>query len=366
MAQKKFLVIQQKMIGDVLASTVICEGLKSVFPSCIVHFVANHNTLPVLEHHPFIDKVIVFEKIYRSSKIEFFKFLKFIQGQPYYAVIDAYGKLESNLISLFSKATYKVSHPKWYTKWIYNHRIEENLNPDGKFPSALQNRLRLLEPIIGSQTNLEVYPKIYLSTKETTTAKNTVDTLRETTGQPMIMIGILGSSPIKTYPAKYMADILDFICQRTDAKLIFNYIPNQKKEALAVYHQCKKETRAQIAIDFYAESLREFLAILDQCDALIGNEGGAVNMAKALNIPTFCVFSPFIVKGAWHVDNSKKHMGVHLKDHRPQVFENRNKKSIKKDIETLYTSFEPELFKKDLARFIVENLDDKKETTPQK
>lgn len=366
MAQKKFLVIQQKMIGDVLASTVICEGLKSVFPSCIVHFVAHHNTLPVLEQHPFIDKVIVFEKKHRASKIEFYKFLKSIQNESYHTVIDAYGKLESNLISLFSRANQKVSHPKWYTKWIYSHTVKENLDPDGKFPSALQNRLRLLEPIIGAQANMEIYPKIYLSSKETNTAKHTVDTLRETRDQPIVMIGILGSSPIKTYPARYMADILDFICQGTDAKLIFNYIPNQKKEALAIYDQCKKETRARIAIDFYAESLREFLSVLDQCDALIGNEGGAVNMAKALNIPTFCIFSPFIVKGAWHAANSENHMGIHLKDHRPEVFENQNKKSIKKDIEALYTSFEPELFKKDLARFVNENLDGKKEKSLQK
>lgn len=363
MAQKKFLVIQQKMIGDVLASTVICEGLKSVFPSCAVHFVANHNTLLVLAHHPFIDRVIIFKKKYRSSKMEFYRFLRSIQSESYFAVIDAYGKLESNLITLFSRATLKVSHPKWYTKWIYSHTVEENLDPDGKFPSALQNRLRLLKPIIGEQAHLQVYPKIYLTAEETDTAKNTTDTLRETTYQSLIMVGILGSSPIKTYPAQYMADILDFICQRTDAKLIFNYIPNQKQEALAIYHQCKKETRARIAIDFYAESLRGFLAILNQCDALIGNEGGAVNMAKALDIPTFCVFSPFIVKGAWHAANSKKHVGIHLKDYRPEVFENRNKKSIKKNIEALYTSFEPELFKKDLARFFIENLDDTKEAS---
>lgn len=356
MTQKKFLVIQQKMIGDVLASTVICEGLKSAFPNCIVHFVANQNTLPVLAQHPFIDKIIIFHEKYRSSKVELFRFLRSLRADSYFGIIDAYGKLESNLISLFSRAPIKVSHDKWYTKWIYSHTIPEQLDPDGRYPLALKNRLQLLQPILGKSVNLNIYPKIHLTDAETGSAKNRVEELGLDNERALIMIGILGSSPIKTYPASYMADVLDLICQKTKAKLLFNYIPDQKETALEIYRQCKKETQKRIAIDFYAPSLREFLALLGQCDALIGNEGGAVNMAKALNIPSFCIFSPFIIKGAWHAQNSGKHLGVHLKDYRPDLFKNRDKKQLKKHIETLYASFEPKFFKKELNRFLVDNL----------
>ncbi|MBM1106433.1 glycosyltransferase family 9 protein [Aurantibacter crassamenti] len=359
----KFLVIQQKMIGDVLASTVICERIKSVYPDSIVHFVANHNTLAVLENNPFIDKVIVFEQKYRSNKSELLKFLKSIRKEVYHGVIDAYGKTESNLISLFAKSKFKVSHTKWYTKWIYSDTVQESLNTNEKAPLAIHNRLQLLNPILGETNELEYFPKIHLTDKEIEIAQLEVNNLKEFDNQKIIMIGILGSSALKTYPEKYMAEVLDYICTQTDARLLFNYIPNQKTEVLAVYQKCKKETQARIAIDFYAESLRGFLAILAQCTALIGNEGGAVNMAKALGIPTFCMFSPFIIKGAWHSKNSIQHVGIHLKDYKPELFEGLQKKDIKKNIETLYTSFEPKIFKTVLSNFIIKNTNFQKEVS---
>ena len=170
-----------------------------------------------------------------------------------------------------------------------------------------------------------------------------------------MMIGILGSSKIKTYPAAYMAEVLDFICTQTDAKLLLNYIPNQKNEVLAIYEKCKTATQSRIAINFNVGSLRDFLGVLSHCTAFVGNEGGAVNMAKALNIPTFSIFSPFIIKGAWHAENSKEHVGIHLMDYKPEVFENLDKKGIKKNIDTLYEYFEPGLFKTSLSTFLIKN-----------
>ena len=120
----KFLVIQQKMIGDVLASTVICESIKHNFQDSEVHFVANQNTLPVLQNNPYIDKIIVFKKEYRKNKGSFYKFLKSIRIEKYHAVIDAYGKLESNLVSLFTKSKFKITHHKGYTSWIYTHTVK--------------------------------------------------------------------------------------------------------------------------------------------------------------------------------------------------------------------------------------------------
>lgn len=363
MVSKKFLVIQQKMIGDVLASTVICERLKSEYKDCIVHFVANRNTLAVLEHNPHIDEIIVFEPQYRSSKKEFYRFLKSMQTVSYFALIDAYGKLESNLISLFSRATYKISHPKWYTRWIYSHTVPENLVPDGRIPSALQNRLRLLNPIMKGD-EVAMYPKIHLTEAEISAAQKSLAGLKDHPEQPLIMIGILGSSPIKTYPADYMARLLDTISERTEARLLFNYIPHQKEAVRAIYEKCHPKTQARIAIDFYADSLRDFLGILSQCHALIGNEGGAVNMAKALQIPTFCLFSPFIVKGAWHAANTPARVGIHLRDYRPEALNNMGKKEIKKNIPTLYTAFEPQLFEEELFGFLHTNVNTKNPSTP--
>jgi heptosyltransferase-2 len=35
---------------------------------------------------------------------------------------------------------------------------------------------------------------------------------------------------------------------------------------------------------------------MDKCDVLVANEGGTVHIAKALNKPTFTIFSPYVNK----------------------------------------------------------------------
>lgn len=353
-SQIRFLVVQQKMIGDVLASTIICESLKHHFPSAEIHIVANENTLPVLEGNPFVDKVVIFKKEYRDSKKAFFGFLRSLKKTEYAAVIDAYGKLESNLITLFAKSDKKIGRRKWYTSWIYSDPINQTLIPDDEIPLSISNRLMLLDSIL-PKNNYFTYPKLYLSSNELQKAKKTIGNLKDTEDQKIIMIGILGSGPDKTYPPKYMAEVLDTICLNCDAKLLFNYIPQQKKEALEIYNLCSLETQDCIEINFYANSLRDFIGVLSQCNLLIGNEGGTINMAKALDIPSFCFFSPFIVKGAWHGKVYQNHESVHLRDYHPELFGNMDKREIKNNISTLYEAFEPSLFKDVLVNFLKKN-----------
>jgi len=348
----KFLVIQQKMIGDVLASTVICESIKDHFPQATVHMVANENTLAVLKENPFIDEILIFKNAYRNDKKSFYRFLTSLKNTEYTAVFDAYGKLESNLITLFTSAKRKIGNYKWYTSWIYTDTIRQNKIAKDELPLSITNRLMLLQPIV-EKNGFVPFPKIYLSSQELKIASETISKAIEKKGRKLIMISILGSAPHKTYPAKYMARVLDLICESGEVNLLFNYLPQQQQEALAIFEFCAPVTQDRILFDFYATSLRDFLGILSQCDVLIGNEGGAVNMAKALHIPTFCIFSPYINKDGWHGKIQKKHVGVHLKDYYPELFGTMSRKELKKKSHELYEAYKPELFEKVLLDFLI-------------
>jgi len=124
---KKVLVIQQKMIGDVLASTLLCEHLKIHFPEAQVHFLINEHTRAVVDGNPFIDKIVIFKNEFKKEKTQFYRFLKEIKKEQYDVVIDVYCKLESNLISYFTKAAIKISYKKWYSKFIYSHLFTYSL-----------------------------------------------------------------------------------------------------------------------------------------------------------------------------------------------------------------------------------------------
>ena len=337
----KILVIQQKMIGDVLTSSILFEALKDKYPESELHYAINSHTLPVVKNHPLIDEFKLITPEMEASKKAFYTFLKAIRKEKYDAVIDVYSKLSSNLITKFSGAKIKVSKYKHYTAPLYTHTFKEVKEAKTYAGLAIENRLRLLNPL--DVPNKIHKPKIYVTNAEIKTAKQQLINARVDLEKPIFMIGVLGSGKNKTYPLPHMADLIDVITEETKGQILFNYIPNQVTEANIVYNFCKKETKKHIYFNVFGKGLNEFFAITKHCTALIGNEGGATNVAKALNIPTFTIFSPWIMKEAWNMfDDDKKNMSIHLKDVKPELYEGKSLKTMKNNAFSLYEAFPPE------------------------
>ncbi|MCO6148600.1 glycosyltransferase [Flavobacterium sp. NRK1] len=347
-AGKKILVIQEKMIGDVLAGSIICNTLKATYPNAQIDYLVYDFTKPVVENNPNIDNIIIFKEDYRKSKLDFLKFLFEIRKKKYDAVVDAYNKWESGIITLFSGANKRIGYKKWYTRFFYDKTIETNWKaPD----SALVHRMELTEALTGKKHEIE-YPKIFLTENEIKGAKKILAASLNPE-LPIIMISVLGSDEIKSLPAKEMAQVLDLIAENTNAQLIFNYLPKQQEQAKEIYNYCTAETQQKILFDLYVRGLREFMAVLSQCDALIGNEGGAVNMAKALDVSTFTIFSPWINKGSWNMlDDGEKHVAVHLQDYYPEIYGSNHPKEFKEKSLELYKKLTLDLFKEKLTEFV--------------
>jgi len=342
------------MIGDVLASSILFEAIKHQYPDAELHYLINTHTFPVVDQNPYIDKIQFFTPEHEKSKLKLIKFAKQLRKENYDVIIDVYSKLSSNLITVFSKAKIKVSIDKSRNKLLYTHLFKHKAKADTNAGLAIENRLQLLQPL-NIDTSKIVRPKIYLTEQEKTDAKNFLESHHVDTNKPLYMIGVLGSGSNKTYPFDYMASVIDTIVKtQPESQILFNYIPKQEEDAKAILDLCAPETQKHIHFEVFAKSLRDFLAITQHCDALIGNEGGAINMAKALNIPTFTIFSPWIKKEAWNMfDDGKKHLSVHLKGYDKQPYLDINHpKELKSKASELYLKFKPSYFEEDLVKFL--------------
>ncbi|WP_418603318.1 glycosyltransferase family 9 protein [Hwangdonia sp.] len=346
----KILVIQQKMIGDVLTSSILFEALRQKYPNAQLDYLINEHTFPVVEHHPFIDNFIFFTKEAESSKLALLKLAKSIRKREYDVVIDVYSKLSSNLITAFSKAKIKISYYKYYSSLFYQHNIKRQQSTNGKSGLAIINRMQLLQPLGIEATSIK--PKIYLTDSEISNSKQFLKKHQIDLNKQLFMISVLGSGENKTYPFPYMAKVIDAIVEKTSAQILFNYIPKQETEAKAILSLCHTETKKHIKFHVFGKSLRDFLAITHHCDAVIGNEGGAINMAKALNINTFAIYSPWIDKASWNLFEDENNLSVHLKDYLPELY-TKPEKEYKNEASALYQKFKPEMFIDKIEDFLV-------------
>ncbi|MCM8568168.1 glycosyltransferase family 9 protein [Gramella jeungdoensis] len=352
----KILVIQQKMIGDVLVSSILVSNLRQAYPNAQIDYMVYESTTPVLQGNKDFDNLILFKPEHRKNKMAFFRLLKAIRKENYDVVIDAYAKLESYLISTFSGAGKRITYKKTITDILYTDTVEREDNPDSEIGLIIEHRLALLKPL-NLNVELETRPKLQVTEEEKNYArelfkKNGIDNSKMT-----IMLSIIGSMDTKTYPFEYMSQLIDHIASKGEMNLLFNYIPSQKEQAKQLLSMCKESTREKVYFDVLGKSLREFIAIMNQCDMIIGNDGGAINMAKALGKPSFILFSPWIDKKGWATfEDGVNNISLHLKDFRAEAFENKSASEIKKETFELYRQFTPELIIPALSEFLKTHL----------
>ena len=353
----KILVIQQKMIGDVLVSSILCENLRLAHPKAQIDYLVYDSTKTVLDGANYIDNIILFSEKQRKSKLELFKFILKIRGEKYDLIIDPYSKLESWLIVYFSGAKRSISFEKKGRNFIYTDVIQRRDDYTSNLGLIIEQRLALLEPLKIDHKRV-TFPTIYVSNSEKDFAKKTFENHKIKSSKKTMMISIIGSEKSKTYPLDYMAEVIDFIADNYDVNILFNYIPKQVEDAKIIYNHCKESTKQKIFFDVIGNSIREFIAIMNNCDIIIGNDGGAINMAKALNKPSFVLFSPWIDKRGWALnEDGIKHISFHLKEFNPELFEGKTPKMLKEENSELYKHFKPQLFLNSLKSFLERHLD---------
>lgn len=350
----RILVIQHKMIGDVLTSSILCEALKIRYTHCEVHYLVNENTTAVLKNNPFIDRVITYTPVIAGSRKLQKKLRKELKAALYDVAIDVYSKLGSARLARATKAKIIIGYKKWYTKGFYTHLFRYHLKSNTVAGLAIENRLKMLQAL-DADFPAAIRPKIYLDSEEIATAKNILKEHKIIGDRPIFMMSVLGSSMDKTYPLHNLSVVLEYLVTITDAHLLFNYIPSQLDQVNQLLEYCSTKTRKRVCIDLYGKNLRDFIAITSQCDALIGNEGGAVNMAKALRVPTFAIFSPWIRKEAWALYENKQNHVVHLQDIEPEIYKKRSFKSIKKELQRYYGKVTPSHINNSLTLFLKDN-----------
>lgn len=352
---KKVLIIQNKRIGDVLIASVIANNFKKKYPHSEIHLMAYDFTEGVVMHNPNIDRFIsVKEKELKKLPV-LFKTILQIRKEKYDIIFDPYSKTQSRLICKFSGAKMTIGNKsrKKFGNWgYYTHPTEpvkETTHIAGK---AIQDRVHLLQTA-GDFEPIDYAPKIWLSE-----AEKQEDWLGRYRDKKVIVLGVLGSTPQKSMPYEYVAQIADYIADNFDAYLLFNYSPHQKEEALKIFELCKR--KQNIILDIYAPSIRDFIKLMYQCDALVANEGGTVHIAKALGKPTFTIFSPYVNKSHWaSFEDGKLHTSVHLLETKPDLFDNftyEERKEIEKNPRELYLQLTPEIILPKLDKFLKENL----------
>lgn len=354
----KALILQNKYIGDVLTSSVIAENLKQIIPDISVHFFCYRPAVAVLENNPYIDRIITFDekKLKKLSLLN--AYANEIRNENYDIVIDPYAKLQSRFITLKSHAKKRISYDKPIFKHIYTDVVKKKIAPSQQTNcTAIDNRVSLVTPLLEKPRPLALHPKIYLTNEEISEGLEILKKANLDFSRKTIMIGILGSSEEKSWPIEYMTQWIAHIQKHYNFNILFNYIPSQQSTVDKI--KSGLPSLDKIYLEVMGKNVREFLKILYHCDAFLGNEGGGINMAKALNLATFSIYSPHKFPADWGCfEDGKKHVSVHFQDLDKPTVDKSSEKELFKNTHKFYRKLSLPYVQAEADKFLQANFGD--------
>jgi ADP-heptose:LPS heptosyltransferase len=137
MGTKKILIIQTAFLGDVILATPLIESLSSKFPSAHIDFLLKKGNESLLNCHPKIQRVLIFDKSKKRKSL--LQLIKKIRKEKYDLVLNLHRFASSGLITIlsgametrgFSKNPFSFFYTQRYAHSIANgkHEVDRNLS----------------------------------------------------------------------------------------------------------------------------------------------------------------------------------------------------------------------------------------------
>jgi len=140
---RSILIILHGSIGDVTRAIPLANLLRRRFPSAKLAWAVEAPSQPLIENHPAVDEVILFDR--RNWWKSIIPFLREIRARRFDLVLDLQRHLKSGLVSFCSGAPYRIGfHPQdckeW--NWVFNNRF---IPPVGEEISKFQHYMKFAE-----------------------------------------------------------------------------------------------------------------------------------------------------------------------------------------------------------------------------
>jgi len=133
---ERILIILLGAIGDVTRGLPLAQRLRAAYPKAAITWAVEPLSAPLLENHPAIDRLLIFER--RGGAPAFLRFLRAVRAVGADLTLDLQRHLKSGVTSLASRAPFRLGFAAANSRegnWLFNnHRIA----PQPHFSSKLQ------------------------------------------------------------------------------------------------------------------------------------------------------------------------------------------------------------------------------------
>jgi len=274
----KILVIQLYQTGDVVLTSHIPRELKKIIPDASVDFLTFGVNAPLLEHSPYINRVLSISK--KDGVGKFFKFISKIRAEKYDAVIDLHDNPRSAYITFLSGAKLKIGYGNSRRKFFYN-RLPKRFGE-----SAGEIKLSTLQ-VFTDSFDMKTFcskPEIRLSEQSERAASGVLKSFGISEEDFIVTISPTHKRSTRRWKLEHFIDTAKYLVDKHDAKVILTYGPGEREYITDKYSKLPKNIFLMPDM-----KLNDFAALIGKAKLHIGNDSAPHHIATAQNVPTFII-----------------------------------------------------------------------------
>ncbi len=276
MKVQKILLIQTAFIGDVILGTAVIEKIHAFYPEAKIDFLLRKGNESLLEEHPLLNEVLVWNK-QQNKKKNMFRMIRRIRQNRYDVVVNMQRFFATGLMTAFSRAPQRIGFKKNPLAWLFSKKIAY---PYGEDVHEVDRVLGLVAHLTSKQ---RVRPKLYPT--QVQFAK--VSSYQGNT--PYICMAPTSVWFTKQFLQERWVEFLHAIAQKYDAppQVYLLGAPSDKAACEQIIAEAQYPHIQNLAGEL---SLLESAALMQNAQMNYVNDSAPMHLASSMNAPICTIY----------------------------------------------------------------------------
>ncbi|MCS6832339.1 MAG: glycosyltransferase family 9 protein [Flammeovirgaceae bacterium] len=265
---QKVLVIQTSFIGDVILATAVLEKLHRHHPTARLDFMLRKGNESLLEHHPFLGKLYVWDK--KDKYRTLFKLWREVRREHYDLVVNLQRFASTGFLTAFSGAKHTVGFRKNPFSFLFTKAYPHQYRPN--FHEIHRNQT-LIAPYTDAEPSR---PCLYPS-------ENDFQFVREYQRVPYVCIAPGSVWATKQFPLAKWEKFLSLVSFEGKIYLLGAKSDEKICHQLAQYHRHCEVLAGKL-------TLLQSAALMEKALMNYVNDSSPLHLASARNAPVTAIF----------------------------------------------------------------------------
>jgi heptosyltransferase-1 len=285
MSYRNILIVKLSAIGDVIHALPVAQALKATFPQARLSWVVERAAFELVANHPYIDEVILFEKVRCRSLTGMALYLpvllRGLRRRRFDLALDLQGLLKSGLIAYLSGAPERLV---CCNARELSDRLSRRICGPNQHGHIVERYLDVVRALGGTVTAVDF--GIRFSDAEVQSAQAILAD-HGWQGKPYIALIPGANWPNKRWPTGYFAQLAELLYQQGITSLITG-----GPDDVALAEEINDAANVPVLNLTGQTSLKQLAWVLQKARVTVGGDTGPMHLAVAVGTPTVALMGP--------------------------------------------------------------------------